>query len=118
MDMSREAVVAGEGSHPAVFVVGSDTGPTGLEMYNNGDGTWSKITQIPAGTYAYKFRNGKHSIWTGGWEEGPEECGHGKWNQRQITVNTHHHLQTPMVCFGCCGKYSSTSKYQINLREL
>ena len=112
VDMSGVHVVSGEGSHPAVFVVWEDNGPTGLEMKNNRDGTWSLTTKIVIGTHTYKFRNGKHSTWFGGWENVPEECSHGEYNTRQMDVDEHSSWLAP-VCFGCCGNDNSISKYQL-----
>ena len=53
VDMSEETVVAGEGNYPAVYVSGSNlNGPSGIEMTDNGDGSWS-ITFVPETYYAY-----------------------------------------------------------------
>jgi hypothetical protein len=55
--MSEETVVSGDGDHPAVYVSGSNiNGPIGLEMTDNGDGTWELSTQLSPGEYTYKFR--------------------------------------------------------------
>ena len=69
--MSEETIVAGDGNYPAVYVSGVNiNGPGGLEMTNNGDGTWELTTQLGPGNYTYKFRNGYYNYWDGpGWED-------------------------------------------------
>ena len=70
VDMSEETVVAGEGNYPAVYVSGSNlNGPGGIEMTDNGDGTWGLTIDLESGDYTYKFRNGYYDYWDGpGWE--------------------------------------------------
>ena len=44
-------------------------GPSGIEMTDNGDGTWELTTELESGDYTYKFRNGYYDYWDGpGWE--------------------------------------------------
>ena len=66
VDMSEETVVAGQGNYPAVYVSGSNlNGPSGIEMTDNGDGTWELTTELESGDYTYKFRNGYYNYWDG-----------------------------------------------------
>ena len=54
VDMSEQIVVAGEGSYPAVYVSGLNlNGPSGIEMTDNGDGTWELTTELESGDYTY-----------------------------------------------------------------
>ena len=92
VDMSNEQVQPGEGDHPAVFVSGADIdGPSGVEMTDQGDGTWKLEVEMFMGTYTYKFRNGLYSVWDGpGWEDGAilaaEHCAFGEFNDRHVVV--------------------------------
>ena len=93
VDMSEETVVAGEGNYPAVYISGSNlNGPSGIEMTDNGDGTWELTTELESGDYTYKFRNGYYDYWDGpGWEgdnyliEGG--CAVGEYIDRLVSVN-------------------------------
>ena len=70
VDMSNQTVVAGNGNYPAVYVSGVNiNGPSGLEMNDNGDGTWQLTIDLQPGDYTYKFRNGYYDYWDSpGWE--------------------------------------------------
>jgi len=108
VDMSAEEVEAGEGDHPAVFVSGVDIhGPTGLEMTDQGDGTWKLTTELEPGTHTFKFRNGRYSMWDGpGWESGEtlfnEHCAFGEFNDRHVIVAGEPVTIGPFP-FGHCG---------------
>ena len=107
VDMSEETVVAGEGSYPAVYVSGSNlNGPGGIEMTDNGDGTWELTTDLESGDYTYKFRNGYYDFWDGpGWEsdngliEGG--CAAGEYFDRIVSVNNSDIVEG-VFCFGSC----------------
>jgi len=107
VDMSEETVVAGEGSYPAVYVSGSNlNGPGGIEMTDNGDGTWELTTDLESGDYTYKFRNGYYDYWDGpGWEsdngliEGG--CAAGEYFDRIVSVNNSDIVEG-VFCFGSC----------------
>ena len=105
VDMSEETVVAGDGNYPAVYVSGANiNGPGGLEMTDNGDGTWELTIQLSSGDYTYKFRNGYYDYWDGpGWEDANslEDCGVGEWNDREITVSDEDFIVGP-YCFSSC----------------
>ena len=107
VDMSEETVVAGEGNYPAVYVSGSNlNGPGGIEMTDNGDGTWELTTDLISGDYTYKFRNGYYDYWDGpGWEgdngliEGG--CAAGEYFDRIVSVNNSDIVEG-VFCFGSC----------------
>ena len=107
VDMSEETVVAGEGNYPAVYVSGSNlNGPGGIEMTDNGDGTWELTTDLISGDYTYKFRNGYYDYWDGpGWEgdngliEGG--CAVGEYFDRIVSVNNSDIVEG-VFCFGSC----------------
>ena len=107
IDMSEETVVAGEGNYPAVYVSGSNLyGPGGIEMTDNGDGTWELTTDLESGDYTYKFRNGYYDYWDGpGWEgdngliEGG--CAVGEYFDRIVSVNNSDIVEG-VFCFGSC----------------
>ena len=107
VDMSEETVVAGEGNYPAVYVSGSNlNGPGGIEMTDNGDGTWELTTDLESGDYTYKFRNGYYDYWDGpGWEsdngliEGG--CAAGEYFDRIVSVNNSDIVEG-VFCFGSC----------------
>jgi len=107
VDMSEETVVAGEGHYPAVYVSGSNlNGPGGIEMTDNGDGTWELTTDLESGDYTYKFRNGYYDYWDGpGWEsdngliEGG--CAAGEYFDRIVSVNNSDIVEG-VFCFGSC----------------
>ena len=107
VDMSEETVVAGEGNYPAVYVSGSNlNGPGGIEMTDNGDGTWELTTDLESGDYTYKFRNGYYDYWDGpGWEgdngliEGG--CAVGEYFDRIVSVNNSDIVEG-VFCFGSC----------------
>ena len=107
VDMSEETVVAGDGNYPAVYVSGANiNGPGGLEMTDNGDGTWELTTQLSPGDYTYKFRNGYYDYWDGpGWEDdnGLIEggCAYGQYHDRQVIVQNNNLIVGPF-CFGSC----------------
>ena len=107
VDMSEETIVAGEGNYPAVYVSGSNLyGPGGIEMTDNGDGTWELTTDLESGDYTYKFRNGYYDYWDGsGWEgdngliEGG--CAVGEYFDRIVSVNNSDIVEG-VFCFGSC----------------
>ena len=107
VDMSEETVVAGEGNYPAVYVSGSNlNGPSGIEMTDNGDGTWELTTELESGDYTYKFRNGYYDYWDGpGWEgdngliEGG--CAVGEYFDRLVSVGNSDIVEG-IFCFGSC----------------
>ena len=107
VDMSEETVVAGEGNYPAVYVSGSNlNGPGGIEMTDNGDGTWELTTDLESGDYTYKFRNGYYDYWDGpGWEgdNGLIEagCAVGEYFDRIVSVNNSDIVEG-VFCFGSC----------------
>ena len=113
VDMSEETVVAGDGNYPAVYVSGANiNGPGGLEMTDNGDGTWELTTQLSPGDYTYKFRNGYYDHWGGpGWEsdngliEG--SCAVGDYFDRQVSVGNSD-LVEGIFCFGSCDELCSS----------
>ena len=107
VDMSEETVVAGDGNYPAVYVSGANiNGPGGLEMIDNGDGTWELTTQLSSGDYTYKFRNGYYDYWDGpGWEDDncliEGGCAYGQYHDRQVIVQNNNLIVGPF-CFGSC----------------
>ena len=107
VDISEETVVAGDGNYPAVYVSGANiNGPGGLEMTDNGDGTWELTTQLSPGDYTYKFRNGYYDYWDGpGWEgdDGLIEggCAFGTYFDRVVGVSNNNMVEGPF-CFGSC----------------
>jgi len=117
VDMSEETVVAGDGNYPAVYVSGANiNGPGGLEMADNGDGTWELTTQLSPGDYTYKFRNGYYDYWDGlGWEsdngliEGG--CAVGDYFDRQVSVGNSD-LVEGSFCFGSCDELCNSDSIE------
>ncbi len=120
VDMSEETIVAGDGNYPAVYVSGVNiNGPGGLEMTNNGDGTWELTTQLGPGNYTYKFRNGYYDYWDGpGWEDDngliDGNCAYGQYHDRQIIVQNNNITVGPF-CFGSCDEYCDEENINYNL---
>ena len=120
VDMSQETVIAGEGSHPAVYVSGLNlNGPGGIEMTDNGDGTWALTTDLTPGNYTYKFRNGYYDHWDGpSWEgdDGLVEggCASGEYFDRIVSVNNSD-LVEGVFCFGSCDENCSSSTNEYTL---
>ena len=120
VDMSEETVVAGDGNYPAVYVSGANiNGPGGLEMTDNGDGTWELTTQLSPGDYTYKFRNGYYDYWDGpGWEgdngliEGG--CAVGEYFDRQVSVGNSD-LVEGVFCFGSCDELCNSDSIEYTL---
>ena len=120
VDMSEETIVAGDGNYPAVYVSGVNiNGPGGLEMSNNGDGTWELTTQLGPGNYTYKFRNGYYDYWDGpGWEDDngliDGNCAYGQYHDRQVIVQNNNITAGPF-CFGGCDEscYEETISYTL-----
>ena len=120
IDMSEETVVAGEGNYPAVYVSGSNlNGPGGIEMTDNGDGTWELTTDLESGDYTYKFRNGYYDYWDGpGWEgdngliEGG--CAVGEYFDRIVSVNNSDIVEG-VFCFGSCDENCSGDSIEYTL---
>lgn len=120
VDMSEEIVVAGESDHPAVYVSGGNlNGPSGIEMTDNGDGIWQLTTELSAGEYTYKFRNGYYDYWDGpGWEgdngliEGG--CAVGQYFDRQVIVGNSD-LVEGVFCFGSCDEFCESDSIQYEL---
>ena len=108
VDMSQQAVQAGDGDYPAVYVSGGNiNGPAGLEMNDNGDGIWSLTTQLNPGSYTYKFRNGYYNYWDGpGWESDQNliagGCAYGQYNDRIFTLIANQPMTVGPFCFGSC----------------
>ena len=109
VDMSEETVVSGYGDHPAVYVSGSNiNGPVGLEMTDNGDGTWELTTQLSPGEYTYKFRNGYYDYWDSpGWESDNTliqgGCAVGTYFDRMVVVENANIVEGTF-CFGVCNE--------------
>ena len=109
VDMSEETVVAGEGNYPAVYVSGSNlNGPSGIEMTDNGDGTWELTTELESGDYTYKFRNGYYDYWDGpGWEGDngliDGGCAVGEYFDRLVSVGDSDIVEG-IFCFGSCNE--------------
>ena len=107
VDMSDETVVAGQGNYPAVYVSGVNlNGPSGIEMTDNGDGTWELTTELEPGDYTYKFRNGYYDYWDGpGWEGDNGliigNCAFGNYFDRLVSVE-YSNLVEGIFCFGSC----------------
>ncbi|MAV70062.1 MAG: beta-glucanase [Candidatus Marinimicrobia bacterium] len=107
VDMSEEIVVAGDGNYPAVYVSGSNfNGPSGIEMTDNGDGTWKLTTELESGDYTYKFRNGYYDYWDSpGWEGDngliEDGCAVGEYFDRLVSVDNSD-LVEGIFCFGSC----------------
>ncbi len=107
VDMSEETVVAGDGDYPAVYVSGSSlNGPSGIEMINNGDGTWELTTTLDSGEYTYKFRNGYYNYWDSpGWENNNSlidgGCAVGPFFDRLVSVGNNNMIEGPF-CFSSC----------------
>ena len=120
VDMSEETVVAGDGNYPAVYVSGANiNGPGGLEMTDNGDGTWELTTQLSPGDYTYKFKNGYYDYWDGpGWEgdngliEGG--CAVGEYFDRQVSVGNSD-LVEGVFCFGSCDELCNSDSIEYTL---
>ena len=56
VDMSEETIETGNGNYPAVYLSGVDiNGPSGLEMEDNGDGTWQITVDLQPGGYTYSL---------------------------------------------------------------
>ena len=120
VDMSEETVVSGDGSYPAVYVSGTNiNGPEGLEMTDNGDGTWELTTQLSPGEYTYKFRNGYYDYWDSpGWEsentliEGG--CAVGTYFDRMVVVENANIVEGTF-CFGFCNELCDDSTIEYTL---
>jgi beta-glucanase (GH16 family) len=118
--MSEETVVAGDGNYSAVYVSGANiNGPGGLEMTDNGDGTWELTTQLSPGDYTYKFRNGYYDYWDGpGWEDynGLIEggCAVGEYFDRQVSVGNSD-LVEGVFCFGSCDELCNSDSIEYTM---
>ena len=112
VDMSDETVVTGNGDYPAVYISGVNiNGPSGLEMSDNGDGTWQLTIDLQPGDYTYKFRNGYYNYWDSpGWENDNSliegGCAFGTYFDRQVTVGDSYQIEGPF-CFESCNNYCS-----------
>ena len=110
VDMSNETVVAGDGNYPAVYISGVNiNGPSGLEMIDNGDGTWQLTIDLQPGDYTYKFRNGYYNYWDSpGWENDNSliegGCAFGTYFDRQVSVGNSYQIEGPF-CFESCNNY-------------
>ena len=110
VDMSNETVVAGDGNYPAVYISGVNiNGPSGLEMSDNGDGTWQLTIDLQPGDYTYKFRNGYYNYWDSpGWENDNSliegGCAFGTYFDRQVSVGNSYQIEGPF-CFESCNNY-------------
>ena len=110
VDMTQETVVAGDGNYPSVYVSGSNlNGPGGIEMVNNGDGTWELTIELTPGEYTYKFRNGFYNYWDSpGWEGDNElsdgGCAFGDYLDRLLIVEDIDIIEG-VYCFESCDEY-------------
>ena len=110
VDMSNRTVVAGNGNYPAVYISGVNiNGPSGLEMNDNGDGTWQLTIDLQPGNYTYKFRNGYYDYWDSpGWENDNSliegGCAFGTYFDRQVIVGNSYQTEGPF-CFESCNSY-------------
>lgn len=110
VDMSNQTVVAGNGNYPAVYISGVNiNGPSGLEMNDNGDGTWQLTIDLQPGDYTYKFRNGYYDYWDSpGWENDNSliegGCAFGTYSDRQVIVGNNYQTEGPF-CFESCNSY-------------
>ena len=107
VDMSNE-FVSGNG----VCVAGGTmpNGPEGTEMCDlNGDDIYSTILSFPYGTnQTYKFVNGCGTTWENpGFEELPDECTEGEWNDRYFDVYEDNQVEGPYI-FGECSTLSNS----------
>ena len=107
VDMSEETIETGNGNYPAVYLSGVDiNGPSGLEMDDNGDGTWQITVDLQPGEYTYKFRNGYYDYWDSpGWESDNSlidgGCAYGTYHDRMVIVQNSNLVEGPF-CFGSC----------------
>ena len=103
VNMAEETVVAGDGDYPAVYLSGANiNGPSGLEMNDNGDGTWQITINLQPGDYTYKFRNGYYDYWDSpGWESDNSlidgGCAHGTYFDRLVSVQNNDLIEGPFA---------------------
>jgi len=93
-----------ETAEAGVFASGPGAlmGPSGIQLYDNGNDVWSATISIPYGEYTYKFRNGYFTEWDGdGWEELEGDCAYGEFGDRTLTVSQPT-VNTDTACFGSC----------------
>ncbi len=107
-----------ETSPTGVFASGPGVmqGPSGIQLYDNGEDVWSTTLSLPYGEYTYKFRNGYYTDWdSDGWEEEVllEECGYGAYNDRLLVVDQPIVL-TETLCFESCDVCSALISGDVN----
>ena len=119
VDMS-EQIISGNG----VCVAGGTmpNGPIGTELCDpDGDDVFSTVLSFPYDSHqTYKFINGCGTTWENpGFEELPEDCTEGTWNDRYFDVYTDNQSEGPHM-FGECSTLSNSEElylYDYKLSE-
>lgn len=98
VDMQYEEV-----SIDGVWLAGGTAGNPGFPMFPGENGIWSRTLSINENTaFTYKFVNGMIDAgWQGAWEEVPDACGVGDFNDRSVDVGTED-TTLPAIVFGTC----------------
>ena len=108
VDMSKEAVVKGDGKYPAVYLnITPWSTPHGFEMKDIGGGIWTITKEFYPGFYHYKFRNGFYDNWgPPNWENGDtlkfEGCGGTEGNGTRRFWVKDEDLTLGVFCWSKC----------------
>ena len=108
-----------------VWLAGGNFGgnPGFLMEDADGDDIWTLTKPVtPESNITYKFVNGPiDANWSGGWEEVPEDCSVGEFNDRQFQVGSVD-VEVPTVCFGgcmdCLGVYTVDIKFNVDMTNV
>ena len=93
-----------------------------MEDFDNDD-IWTITKSVtPNSTITYKFVNGPiDENWGGAWEEVPDGCGVGDFNDREFIVGEANET-LEIVCFGgcmdCFGEYSVDITFNLDMNEV
>ena len=108
-----------------VWLAGGNFGgnPGFLMEDADGDDIWTLTKPVtPESNITYKFVNGPiDANWSGGWEEVPEDCSVGEFNDRQFQVGSVD-VEVPTVCFGgcmdCLGVYTVDITFNVDMTNV
>ena len=108
-----------------VWLAGGNFGgnPGFLMEDADGDDIWTLTKPVtPESNITYKFVNGPiDANWSGGWEEVPEDCSVGEFNDRQFQVGSVD-VEVPTVCFGgcmdCLGEYTVDITFNVDMTNV
>lgn len=112
-------------SPEGVWLAGGNFGlnPGFLMDDSDGDDIWTLTKPVtPETIITYKFVNGPiDANWGGAWEEVPEDCSVGEFNDRQFQVGSVD-VEVPTVCFGgcmdCLGEYTVDITFNVDMTNV